>query len=306
MRIFLNTTEDWKEIKDAVKTTEDYLSRFKIKITLNKIDLDISNKAFYETKKSLSWFNLKEHVSFSNPLIKGLGMLHGGNEYDIYGIIVDIKKSLSTDLYGQYSSQHNTIEVYADKKRTKRHGFARTTSSLIHEILHAISDKLGKEDKLHDYLEKYNGFDEYLKYLQPDIEDMPDKLLPLIERKRDALFLVAKLIGLDLRMTSGFRSIQEQDELYAQGRTKPGKIVTNAKGGESLHNYGVAFDVVDKKLGYEIGEAKWKGLGVLWNWLGGEWGGDWTQFVDKPHFEMKLGYNLKDFQKGKVDYNKYL
>lgn len=42
----------------------------------------------------------------------------------------------------------------------------------------------------------------------------------------------------------GIRSIQRQDELYTQGRSKSGRIVTNAKGGQSFHNYGFAFDYV--------------------------------------------------------------
>ena len=48
---------------------------------------------------------------------------------------------------------------------------------------------------------------------------------------------------IQLRVTQGLRTIAEQDELYAQGRTKPGKIVTNAKGGKSNHNSGLAIDV---------------------------------------------------------------
>src|SRR6478609_5661733 len=45
-----------------------------------------------------------------------------------------------------------------------------------------------------------------------------------------------------IRIVQGLRTIKEQDDLYAQGRTKPGKVVTNARGGSSFHNYGVAFD----------------------------------------------------------------
>lgn len=37
----------------------------------------------------------------------------------------------------------------------------------------------------------------------------------------------------------------------------------------------------------------------------GDWGGDWTSLVDKPHFQLTLGYSLKDFQQGKVDYSKF-
>ena len=47
-------------------------------------------------------------------------------------------------------------------------------------------------------------------------------------------------LGIQLRITQGYRSIAEQDALYAQGRTAPGEIVTNARGGQSYHNYGLA------------------------------------------------------------------
>jgi len=94
--------------------------------------------------------------------------------------------------------------------------------------------------------------------------------------------------------------------LYAKGRTAPGAIVTKARGGESFHNYGVAFDVVFTKLGYNASENQWLMLGAYAEQLGLDWGGRWTGFVDKPHFELTLGYTLKDFKEGKVDYNKYV
>ena len=46
-----------------------------------------------------------------------------------------------------------------------------------------------------------------------------------------------------VRITQGLRTFKEQDELYAQGRTKAGKKVTNAKAGQSIHNYGLAVDI---------------------------------------------------------------
>lgn len=302
MKIFANTTENWKEIKDAVKTAQEYLKDFNVSIKLNKINLDLKDEKLYETTKSWSWFTLKETKSISGQLIRALGVSNGGGEYDYYALIVDKSKSQEkSSLYGQHSRASRAIEVYADKKKTKRHGFVRTTSSLIHEILHALSDELGKEDKLHEYLDKYNGFDEYVKYLKPELSN---DILPLVKRKMDALFALAKIIGLNLRMTSGYRSIKEQNELYARGRTKKGNIVTNARGGESMHNYRVAFDIVDRNKGYNLSDLQWKALGIFWNRLGGEWGGNWD-FVDKPHFELTLGYKLKDFQTGKVDYSKF-
>ena len=63
---------------------------------------------------------------------------------------------------------------------------------------------------------------------------------------------VAEAYGYRLDITSGFRSVADQNTLYAQGRTQPGNIVTNARGGRSLHNYGLAVDVADIDYAYDI------------------------------------------------------
>lgn len=64
-----------------------------------------------------------------------------------------------------------------------------------------------------------------------------------------------EIYGIKIRITDAYRSFSEQDELYKQGRSKAGKIVTNAKGGYSYHNFGLAIDVVeikDKKVNYDM------------------------------------------------------
>lgn len=131
------------------------------------------------------------------------------------------------------------------------------------------------------------------------------RLQPLVERKAKVVIDEMALLGFPVRLVEGYRSIERQNELYAQGRTKPGQVVTNAKGGESFHNYGVAVDFVFRKEGYNAPKELWNTLGKVGKAQGFEWGGDWKGFVDLPHFEMKLGYTLKDFQKGIIDYTKY-
>jgi peptidoglycan LD-endopeptidase CwlK len=133
----------------------------------------------------------------------------------------------------------------------------------------------------------------------------PSKLQPLVQRKAQALVESMGLLGLPIRITEGFRSIERQNELYAQGRTTPGQIVTNAKGGQSFHNYGVAVDFVFRNGGYNVPESHWQTLGHVAKLEGFEWGGDWVGFKDRPHVELTLGYKLADFQNGKVDYSKY-
>jgi peptidoglycan L-alanyl-D-glutamate endopeptidase CwlK len=88
--------------------------------------------------------------------------------------------------------------------------------------------------------------------------------------------------------TSGFRSFDEQDKIYAQGRTKPGAKVTNAKGGQSAHNYGVAADFVAKpggKVSWDI--ASYAILMEEAEKLGLESGGRW-KFKDFPHVQVPL------------------
>lgn len=136
----------------------------------------------------------------------------------------------------------------------------------------------------------------------------PETLFPIVQRKMKMLCMAMELIGYPLIVTSTVRSCKKQNALYAQGRTTPGNIVTNARCGESYHNWGVAFDVAF----LVNGEARWdetlpwRKLGLFGKVLGLEWGGGWVTFVDKPHFQYTAGYSIKDFQQKKVNYNKFL
>ena len=88
-----------------------------------------------------------------------------------------------------------------------------------------------------------------------------------------------------------FRSVAEQDALYAKGRTKPGSIVTYAKGTSysSMHQWGIAFDIIrnDGKGAYYDSDGWFSKVGKIGKALGLEWGGDWINPVDKPHFQLK-------------------
>jgi peptidoglycan LD-endopeptidase CwlK len=131
--------------------------------------------------------------------------------------------------------------------------------------------------------------------------DKISTLKPIVRKKAKMLVAACQEKGISLIVTSAFRSFEEQNELYAQGRTKPGNIVTNAKAGESFHNWRVAFDVVGLKNGIPDWNCDWKTIGELGEALDLEWGGRWTGFVDKPHFQYTGGHSLKDFQNGIVD-----
>ena len=114
------------------------------------------------------------------------------------------------------------------------------------------------------------------------------------------------------RFAYTLRTFAEQDALYAQGRTKPGKIITNAKGGLSFHNYGLAFDIVllidkDNNGTFESaswetnvdfdgdGKADWQEVVQIAKSYGWTWGGDW-EFTDKPHFEKTFGLSVRELE----------
>ena len=104
--------------------------------------------------------------------------------------------------------------------------------------------------------------------------------------------------GITIKVISGLRTYAEQDDLYAQGRTKPGNIVTNAKGGYSNHNFGIAFDVgVFEGSSYLDESPKYKAVGVLGNDLGLEWGGNWKTIQDEPHFQLRPTWAADESEK---------
>ena len=94
---------------------------------------------------------------------------------------------------------------------------------------------------------------------------------------------------LPVRVTQGLRTIAEQDALYAQGRTTPGKVVTHARGGESPHNYGAAFDICcTQGAPYPEDLGWWEQVGEVGERVGLLWGGRWQPGKrDLPHFERK-------------------
>ena len=108
-------------------------------------------------------------------------------------------------------------------------------------------------------------------------------------------------LGITIRITQGMRSFAEQQALYDQGRTKPGKIVTKAKPGSSYHQYGLAVDLVE----LINGGADWNyDMGKLLPFAvkyGIQWGGNFPgTFKDFPHFEKHFGIHwsvlLKEYE----------
>lgn len=124
------------------------------------------------------------------------------------------------------------------------------------------------------------------------VDDRSEKnialLLPEVQPLARALVQKSAANGITIKIISGLRTYAEQDALYAQGRTSPGKKVTNARGGYSNHNFGIAFDVgVFSGNSYLPESPKYKAVGVLGMDIGLEWGGNWKSIVDQPHFQLR-------------------
>lgn len=93
----------------------------------------------------------------------------------------------------------------------------------------------------------------------------------------------------------------QQDALYAKGRIVSGSIVTQAKGGQSNHNFALAVDVFplweDGQLHMDAkSDARnikiLKEIALVRKSIGLEWGGDWKSIVDNPHFQLKTGKSM--------------
>jgi peptidoglycan L-alanyl-D-glutamate endopeptidase CwlK len=128
-----------------------------------------------------------------------------------------------------------------------------------------------------------------LSSLDPYVASLAGKFLRL-----------ARANNLDVHITNGFRSWDESDRLYAQGRTTPGPKVSNARGGDSYHNWGLAFDAApfeNNKISND--QTKYIRMGHLGEQVGLEWGGTFKSIVDLPHYQYTFGLTTEDLQNGK-------
>ena len=131
---------------------------------------------------------------------------------------------------------------------------------------------------------------------------LDDLELPVAERARQLLSKCANE-GIDLLVTCTYRDFEAQTRLYAQGRVKPGQIVTWARAGDSWHNWKRAFDIVPMRHGKPVwsvrGEDRkvWLRIGEIGVECGLEWGGNWKRHPDFPHFQDKMGRTLYGLKK---------
>lgn len=134
-------------------------------------------------------------------------------------------------------------------------------------------------------------------------------LHPIVAEKMKTLKAESEALGIRIAITDGFRSEAEQNALYRKGRSAPGNIVTNAKGGQSYHNYGLAIDfAIRTKKGKVLwdtaydgnrnGKSDWMEVVGIAKRLGFSWGGDWESFPDYPHLQMDFGLSIPELQRG--------
>lgn len=134
---------------------------------------------------------------------------------------------------------------------------------------------------------------------QDDVRAQEERLAPMptemsrnFMRQVNSCFIpIASVYGYTLRVNSGFRTLEEQDQIYQQGRTVDGHIVSESPAGRSIHNYGYAVDVVDRWRGFDI---NWEKLDAIGRYCGLE-----HDMEDRPHFELRGGLTTYDFEAGR-------
>ncbi len=126
-------------------------------------------------------------------------------------------------------------------------------------------------------------------------------LHPYVAKLCTAFILACEAQQIDVIITSTYRDSESQNALYAQGRTKPGNKVTNARAGQSFHNYKIAFDfcpIVNGKCDWN-NTATFTKCGEIAEGLGLEWAGRWKSFKELAHCQFTGGLTLVDLKAGR-------
>jgi len=124
---------------------------------------------------------------------------------------------------------------------------------------------------------------------------------------QDIIKQVSEATGLNWIVVSARRTMKEQGDLYAQGRTKPGKKVTNATPGSSAHNFGLGCDCAplcagnDHEIWWSAPSGFWEAYGAICEANGMTWGGDFKTITDNPHCEHPRWHDEQDkWRKGHI------
>lgn len=122
------------------------------------------------------------------------------------------------------------------------------------------------------------------------------KLRPDVAVNCRALLALCAQQGLPVLVTNTVRDDAYQAYLYEQGRTRPGSIVTNGKV-PTFHSVkaGLAFDICKNVKGQEYTDLEFfEKVAAIAKPMGFTWGGDWSSFVDRPHFQWDQGGNYQN------------
>lgn len=122
-----------------------------------------------------------------------------------------------------------------------------------------------------------------------------------LRAQREARLCLRKLTdrNIRVRIISGTRSYEQQNKLFRQGRYgNPGPIVTNARGGESNHNFGMAWDIgLFSEEGRYLTDAKsYTEAAAIATGDALEWGGAWKKFIDRPHYQLRMNISMADLR----------
>jgi peptidoglycan L-alanyl-D-glutamate endopeptidase CwlK len=161
-------------------------------------------------------------------------------------------------------------DFYHDTLNGKWDSTTNDADAAFHKKTLEIADQEGRFDARSE---------ENIKTLTPKTQIAARKFLAFCKSK-----------SMDIRIISGTRTYAEQNAIYEQGRSKPGKIVTHSKGGQSNHNFGIAWDIGIFQGGkYITDDHAYKAFGELAipNFSDLEWGGNWKSFIDYPHYQLK-------------------
>jgi peptidoglycan L-alanyl-D-glutamate endopeptidase CwlK len=157
------------------------------------------------------------------------------------------------------------------------------------------SAALSKFEAISDEIANKNGqFDQRTEArivtLHPKAQELSRKFMKAVNQSE-------VLGGVVIRIISGTRTYKEQADIFAQGRTKPGRIVTKAGPGHSNHNFGIAWDVGLFDSGDYLEDSPlYRKVGQIGKQIGLEWGGDWQSFPDEPHFQLRDVGTLADLR----------
>ncbi len=334
----------WRTQDSRVKSFQEYLSSPEVygkiygKIQIDTINIKLPELAFtsqlvYSEKdiKAITTQYRKDYSAIGIVFPFKAGEKYGGNYYPN-----EDKTDHVLDFYIK------TNEKTSQRRRGQK--LFAFEEHLEHEVSHAVALDVGlvgqysavgykaghdnthfyfynEKDLLTTWYKEINAqFDKKRAYFQTVInasktlvdslkknsQGKPSDLLPLVKDKVATLIEVCDLLDMPIKIVSGYRSHEAQNALYSQGRTTKGNIVTNAKGGESMHNFGVAVDYafVGSTPYPPITDKKWKLVNDMAEQLGFYSYGNSLKW-DYGHLQLTLGYSEKDFRDGKVDYSRF-